>query len=157
LPDAGLAGGLGDGRVLFAMDAWLRPAAIHVQMDERLGREGIRLDRPERRQSLDGSAGRLLRAEIAYGPPLKLRNVTIYKLDAEGHLAEVDTAVLARPWTKDAGCWKTDNSWHAKRRRPGNVLSTARQAKTQRPFRPQTLPWCWTNCGCAISACRRNI
>jgi lipopolysaccharide export system permease protein len=38
-----------------------------------------------------------LRAEIVYGPPLGLRNVTIYKLDAIGHLSEVDTASLATP------------------------------------------------------------
>ena len=79
------------GAALFVIDGYLRPAAIAVQIHEKLGREGIRLDRTQ-------SGGNhwlalpngLLRAEIVYGPPLGLRNVTIYKLDAIGHLSEVD-------------------------------------------------------------------
>ena len=91
---AGLVMGVG----LFVLDAWLRPAAIHVQIDEKLGREGIRLDRSQSGGNHwialpDG----LLRAEIEYGPPLKLHNVTIYKLDSNGHLAEVDTARWRTP------------------------------------------------------------
>lgn len=86
------------GAALFVMDGYLRPAAIAVQIHEKLGREGIRLDRTQ-------SSGNhwfalpngLLRAEIVYGPPLSLRNVTIYTLDAVGHLSEVDTAALASP------------------------------------------------------------
>jgi lipopolysaccharide export system permease protein len=86
------------GVALFVMDGYLRPAAIAVQIHEELGREGIRLDRTQ-------SSGNhwfalpngLLRAEIVYGPPLSLRNVTIYTLDAVGHLSEVDTAALASP------------------------------------------------------------
>src|ERR1700712_2152535 len=42
-----LLAGLVMAATLFALDAWLRPAAIHVQIDERLGREGIRLDRSQ--------------------------------------------------------------------------------------------------------------
>src|SRR5579859_6880261 len=88
-----LLAGLVVGISLFALDAWLRPAAIHVQIDEKLGREGIRLDRSQSGGSHwialpDG----LLRADIEYGPPLKLHDVTIYKLDTVGHLAEVYTA-----------------------------------------------------------------
>ena len=53
-----LLAGLVMGVVLFALDAWLRPAAIHVQIAERLGREGIRLDRSQsRRHPLDRLAG----------------------------------------------------------------------------------------------------
>ena len=86
------------GAALFVMDGYLRPAAIAVQIHEKLGREGIRLDRTQ-------SGGNhwlalpngLLRAEIVYGPPLGLRNATIYTLDAVGHLKEVDTAALASP------------------------------------------------------------
>src|SRR5262245_60767246 len=103
-----LLAGLVMGAGLFALDAWLRPAAIHVQMEEVLGREGIRLDRSRSGGNHwlalpDG----LLRAEIAYGPPVTLRNTTIYKLDAEGHLAEVDTASVARPLGKDR--WLLEN------------------------------------------------
>ena len=131
-----LFAGLAMGAALFAMDAWLRPAAIHVQIDEKLGREGIRLDRGQSGGNHwialpDG----LLRAEIAYGPPVRLRNVTIYKLDADGHLAEVDTASLARPLTKDRWVLENGNSWHAEFTDSANVLSTtASQVETQTPF-----------------------
>ena len=136
-----LFAGLVMGAALFALDAWLRPAAIHVQIDERLGREGIRLDRSQSGGNHwialpDG----LLRAEIAYGPPVGLRNVTIYKLDAAGHLAEVDTAALARPLAKDRWLLENGNSWQAEFTDSGNVLSTtASQVETQTPFAKRTV------------------
>src|SRR5215475_14334496 len=97
-----LLAGLVVGAALFALDAWLRPAAIHIQIAEKLGREGLRLDRSQSGGSHwialpDG----LLRADIEYGPPLRLHNVTVYKLDSDGHLSEVDTASVARPLAKD--------------------------------------------------------
>ena len=131
-----LFAGLVMGAALFVMDAWLRPAAIHVQIDEKLGREGIRLDRSQSGGNHwialpDG----LLRAEIAYGPPVRLRNVTVYKLDAEGHLAEVDTASVARPLAKDRWLLENGNSWHAEFSESANVLSTnASQVETQTAF-----------------------
>jgi lipopolysaccharide export system permease protein len=86
------------GAALFVMDGFMRPAAIAVQIREKLGREGFRLDRTQSGGNHwlalpDG----LLRAEILYGPPVRLRNVTIYTLDAIGHLREMDTAALASP------------------------------------------------------------
>jgi lipopolysaccharide export system permease protein len=86
------------GAALFVMDGYLRPAAIAVQIREKLGREGIRLDRTQSGGShwLALPNG-LLRAEILYGPPVRLGNVTIYMLDAVGHLSEMDTAALASP------------------------------------------------------------
>jgi lipopolysaccharide export LptBFGC system permease protein LptF len=129
------------GGFLFALDAWLRPAAIHVQMDERLGREGIRLDRSQSGGSHwmalpDG----LLRADIEYGPPLKLHNVTVYKMDTDGHLAEVDTAALARPLSKDRWLLEDGQSWRASAAEPGNVLSTtAGQEETQVPFKTRSV------------------
>src|ERR1700760_2141951 len=42
-----LFAGLLIGAFLFGLDVFARPAAIHVQMEERLGREGIRLDRSQ--------------------------------------------------------------------------------------------------------------
>ena len=50
----------------------------------------------------------MLRADIEFGPPLKLRNVTVYKLDSDGHLAEVDTASVARPL--DNGMWRLERA-----------------------------------------------
>jgi lipopolysaccharide export LptBFGC system permease protein LptF len=136
-----LLAGLAMGALLFALDAWLRPAAIHVQIEERLGREGVRLDRSQSGGSHwmalpDG----LLRADIEYGPPLKLHNVTIYKMDTEGHLAEVDTAAQARPVGQ--GRWLLENgqSWRASAAEPGNVLSTtSSQEEAQVPFKSRSV------------------
>jgi lipopolysaccharide export system permease protein len=136
-----LFAGLVMGGALFVLDAWLRPAAIHVQIAERLGREGIRLDRNQSGGNHwialpDG----LLRAEIAYGPPVRLRNATIYKLDADGHLAEVDTAAVARPLTKDRWLLENGKTWHAEFADRGNVLSTAGSAvESQAPFVKRTI------------------
>jgi lipopolysaccharide export LptBFGC system permease protein LptF len=136
-----LLAGLVMGGFLFALDAWLRPAAIHVQIAERLGREGIRLDRSQSGGSHwmalpDG----LLRADIEYGPPLKLHNVTIYKMDTDGHLAEVDTAARATPAGKDRWLLEDGQSWHASAAEPGNVVSTtAGQEETQVPFKTRSV------------------
>ncbi len=131
-----LMAGLVMAAALFVVDAWLRPAAIHVQIDERLGREGIRLDRAKSGGNHwialpDG----LLRAEIEYGPPLKLHNVTVYKLDSDGHLLEVDTAAMATP--AGGGNWLLENGryWHANAADQGNVLSTSAMAEeVETPF-----------------------
>ena len=136
-----LLAGLVMGGFLFALDAWLRPAAIHVQIAERLGREGIRLDRNQSGGSHwmalpDG----LLRADIEYGPPLKLHNVTVYKMDREGHLAEVDTAARARPVGQDRWLLEDGQSWRASAAEPGNVLtSTASQEEAQVPFKTRSV------------------
>jgi lipopolysaccharide export system permease protein len=136
-----LLAGLVMGALLFALDAWLRPAAIHVQIDERLGREGIRLDRSQSGGSHwmalpDG----LLRADIEYGPPLKLHNVTVYKMDTDGHLAEVDTAARATPAGQDRWLLEDGQSWHASAAEPGNVVSTtAGQEETQVPFKTRSV------------------
>ncbi len=136
-----LLAGLVMGLILFGMDTWLRPVAIHVQIAERLGREGIRLDRAMRggNQWIALPDG-LLRAEIEYGPALKLHNVTIYKLDSEGHLSEVDTASLARPAAQ--GRWLLENGsfWRAAFDNQGNVLTTrTTQEEAQVPFRARTV------------------
>jgi len=136
-----LMAGLVMGAALFGLDAWLRPAAIHVQIGEKLGREGIRLDRGQSGGNHwialpDG----LLRAEIEYGPPLKLHNVTIYKLDSDGHLSEVDTASVAQPLGNDR--WRLDDGhfWHAQASDLGNVLTTAGTAEeSEIPFQTRSV------------------
>ncbi|HET7085700.1 MAG TPA: LptF/LptG family permease [Rhizomicrobium sp.] len=137
-----LLAGLVLGGLLFALDGWLRPAAIHVQIAERLGREGIRLDRGQSGGSHwialpDG----LLRAAIEYGPPLQLHDVTIYKLDSDGHLAEVDTAALARPLDGDRWLLENGRSWQAEYANRGDVLSTSpSQKEIQHPFVRRSVP-----------------
>ena len=124
LTPAVLAGVLMGGAV-FVLDGLLRPAAIHRQMAEVLGREGIRLDRSQSGGNHwialpDG----VMRAQIEYGPPVTLRKVVIYQLDREGHLAEVDTARTARPLPGQR--WQLENGryWRADFENRGNVVST---------------------------------
>ena len=136
-----LFAGLLMGAFLFALDAWLRPVAIHVQMAEVLGREGIRLDRSKSGGTHwialpDG----LLKAEIQYGPTLELHDATIYRLDTDGHLAEVDTASVARP--QGNGMWRLTNGhyWHADFANQGNVLTTGARKEIETPYKTRTIP-----------------
>ena len=141
LVPAALAGVL-MGASLFVLDGLLRPAAIHLQMAEVLGREGIRLDR-----SLSGGnhwialPDGVMRAQIEYGPPVRLHNVTIYKLDREGHLAEVDTAARAtalpgRQWLLEQGRY-----WRADFENRGDVLSTGEiTEEAEIPFEQRIVP-----------------
>ena len=128
------------GAALFIMDGYLRPAAIAVQIREKLGREGIRLDRTQ-------SGGNhwlalpngLLRAEIVYGPPLGLRNVTVYTLDAVGHLSEMDTAAFASPlasgdqWLLRDGHYWSVNRGQSEQDGANYVLGGARE-EAEIPF-----------------------
>ena len=136
-----LFAGLLMGTFLFVVDAWLRPVAIHVQMAEVLGREGIRLDRGKSGGTHwialpDG----LLKAAIQYGPPIALHDATIYKLDSDGHLAEVDTASVATP--AGNGIWRLTGGhyWHAAFANQGNVLSTGVHEENEIPFQTRTIP-----------------
>jgi lipopolysaccharide export system permease protein len=129
------------GIFLFVVDAWARPAAIHVQMAQVLGREGIRLDRGKSGGTHwialpDG----LLKAAIQYGPPLELHDATIYKLDSDGHLAEVDTAAVAAP--EAGGIWRLTGGhyWRTDFANRGNVLSTGAREENEIPFETRTIP-----------------
>jgi lipopolysaccharide export system permease protein len=85
------------GAVEFTLDGYLGPAAMAIQMQERLGRDGQRLDRTRRGEDhWIALPGGLLRAEIEYGPPSVLHHLVYSKRDATGQLAEVDIAAVAR-------------------------------------------------------------
>jgi len=80
----------------FIMDSYLGPAAMTVQMHERLGLDGKRLDRTRRGDDhWIALSGGLLRTEIEYGPPPVLHNLTLYKRSAGGQLTELDVAAVA--------------------------------------------------------------
>jgi lipopolysaccharide export LptBFGC system permease protein LptF len=129
--------GLLMGSALFVLDGFVRPAAIHVQIRERLGREGIRLYRGQSGGSHwialpDG----LLRAEIEYGPPVRLHDTTIYKLDSRGHLNEVDTALVASPLKDGRWLLRGGHYWRADFADRGDVLTTgSANEEAQIPFR----------------------
>ena len=135
-----LFAGLLIGAFLFVVDAWLRPVAIHIQIAEVLGREGIRLDRGKSGGTHwialpDG----LLKAEIQYGPPIELHDATIYKLDSDGHLAEVDTAAVATP--AGNGVWRLSGGhyWRADFADQGKVLTTGVREENEVPFQTRTI------------------
>jgi lipopolysaccharide export system permease protein len=104
------------GAVEFPLDAYLGPAAMHVQMQERLGLDGQRLDRTRIEDShWIASPGGLLDTQIEYGPPPTLHNLTFYKLDERGQLTEIDKAAVARQlpgadsWEmRDGRFWTSD-------------------------------------------------
>jgi lipopolysaccharide export system permease protein len=106
------------GAVELTLDAYLGPAAMGVQMRERLGLDGQRLDRTRRGDNhwIALPSG-LLRAEIEYGPPSVLHRLVYCKRDAAGQLAEVDTATVARrlpgsnQWLmRDGRSWSPDRA-----------------------------------------------
>ena len=82
----------------------------------------------------------LLRAEIEYGPPLKLHDATIYRLDSEGHLAEVDTAAIAQPMGNDLWRLTSGRYWRANSADRGDVLSTGGTPREEEtPFQSRTI------------------
>lgn len=127
----------------FAMDAYLGPNAMSVQMHERLGRDGQRLDRSRiGKPSWIAVSGGLLKAEIEYGPPAILHNLTFFKRDASGRLSEVSMADVARRqpgtsfWLMQNGQgWKVSNALMTRR---GNIFPLPRGDKmvpfTSRPI-----------------------
>ena len=129
------------GASLFILDGLLRPTAIHVQMAQVLGREGIRLDR-----SLSGGnhwialPDGVMRAQIEYGPPVRLHNVTVYKLDREGHLAEVDTAATATALNDSQWLLEKGRYWRADFENRGDVLTTGEtEREVEIPFTQRTI------------------
>lgn len=128
------------GLLLFTVDGLLRPAAIHVQIEEVLGREGKRLDRAR-----SGGAhwialpDGLLRAEIEYGPPVRLHNTTIYKLDTNGHLSEVDSAVEAVPLGGDRWRLRAGRAWTATAHSGTEVTLGDNSEEVEVPFGEKTI------------------
>jgi len=108
---AGLILGAAD----FAMDGYMGPASMAVQMAEHLGKDGTRLDRSLLSKPVwMAVGGGILRAEIEFGPPPVLHNVMFFKRDADGRLVEVDMAPVAR-WQQGSDRWVLHNGqfWKA--------------------------------------------
>lgn len=91
--------GVSFGLVQLTLDLWLRPAAVMTQAAEKLGKTFGD-------QFLEPSAGYihwiklgtdLISARIDYGPPPALRDVTLYRLRANGQPHQVVVARSAAP------------------------------------------------------------
>jgi len=125
----------------FTMDAYLGPAAMAVQMHERLGLDGQRLDRTRRGDNhWIAVTGGLLNTEIEYGPPSVLHNLTFYRRDASGLLTEVDMAAVARqlPGTK---LWLMRNGrfWTPEQGPHSAVALESSTGETMIPFAERTV------------------
>ncbi|GAA0565572.1 LptF/LptG family permease [Rhizomicrobium electricum] len=109
-----LLAGLILGGADFVMDGYMGPASMGIQMVERLGRDGARLDRAKLSDPAWMTAGGgILRAQIQYGPPPVLRNVMFFARDAGGRLTEVDVAPMA-VWEEGTDRWTMQNGQYWK-------------------------------------------
>lgn len=109
-----LLAGLILGGADFIMDGYLGPASMKIQMAERFGRDGVRLDRAKLSNPAWMTAGGgILRAQIEYGPPPVLRNVMFFARDADGKLSEVDIAPVA-VWEEGTDRWSMQNGQYWK-------------------------------------------
>ncbi|HEY2444684.1 MAG TPA: LptF/LptG family permease [Rhizomicrobium sp.] len=135
------------GVVEFTLDAYLGPTSMTVQMRERLGLDGQRLDRSRRGEvHWIPSPGGLLRTEIQYGPPPVLRHLIFYKRDAAGQLTEVDMASTARR-LPDSNLWlmRDGSVWTPGAAPSGNdsasIISFGNSTNTTTvPFAKRTVP-----------------
>lgn len=99
----------------FVMDGWLGPASMQIQIAERLGRDGAGLDRSQwSRPVWIALGGDILRTRIEYSAPPVLRDLVLFKRDANGKLAEVYVAPVARLRSGDAWVLQNGQSWTSK-------------------------------------------
>ncbi len=84
--------------VQYLFDAVLRPAGIATQIATHLGNTGEYYATVRSSKTSWITVGHdLIRAEVVFNPPGTLRHVMIYRLDADGHLREIDSATSASP------------------------------------------------------------
>jgi lipopolysaccharide export LptBFGC system permease protein LptF len=129
----------------FVLDAHLGPAAMGVQMTERLGTDGQRLDRTRRSgPSWIALPNGLLETRIEYGPPPVLHDMMFLKHDAGGQLTEVDLAAAAQcqPGTnlwlmRDGHYWVMKPARADKPRPTFNLGKSARELMV--PFASRTI------------------
>ena len=149
----------------FIMDSYLGPAAMAVQMHERLGLDGKRLDRTRRGEDhWIALSGGLLRTEIEYGPPPVLHNLTLYKRSAGGQLTELDVAAVAYQLPgKNLWLMRNGRFWTPEGSPASNDLTYSTVApgmpRTTRWYRSPSAPSRWnsTHSGSASSGWNRSI
>jgi len=86
------------GTAQFVFDAYLRPAAMDAQVQQQLGSRGRELSRGLSREAIWIAFGKdLVQARIAYASGPTMHDVTLYRLNADGRVREVDKARFAVP------------------------------------------------------------
>lgn len=123
------------GAAEFTMDGFLGPASMGVQMAERLGLDGQRLDRSRTREAnWIAASGDLIRTDVAFGPPPELRNLQIFKRSADGQITGMYKAESATQ-ISGTSLWLMHNgeSWTA-----GNNPAKFARAEVVTPF--DTMP-----------------
>jgi lipopolysaccharide export system permease protein len=108
------------GAIQFGFDAYLRPAAVAVQIANHLGEYGERFDRrPSRDRTWMTAGNSLIYAHLDLGSPPALRDAMIYRLEPDGRLYEVIAAAEVKP-----GAGK--NLWLAQRFSQWNIANGER-------------------------------
>jgi lipopolysaccharide export system permease protein len=97
--------GLFAGSVQFALDCYLRPAAVATQIAAGLGDYAARFDRLTRSMTWLAADNDFVSARIEYGPPPVLHEVTVYRFTPQGRLHRVVAAQSAVPGSK-IGRWR---------------------------------------------------
>ena len=101
------------GCIQYVCDTQLRPAAVAAQIRDRLGNYGERFDRGLSKESHWIDFGNdLLHARLVYGPPVVMREVTVYRLNENGRLREVDNANSAVPAGDGAWLLQQGSYWN---------------------------------------------
>ncbi len=100
------------GCVQIGLDVWLRPAAVVAQTAEHLGNLGERFDRrPTNNIQWIKIGDDLVSARVEFGPPPVLRDVTLYRREANGQLHEVVIAHMAVP-ALSPSMWKFTDGFY---------------------------------------------
>ena len=93
------------GALQFVGDAYVRPAAAAIQVEQHLGTLADTFDRSlSPKQYWIAAGDDLLLSRLEYSTPPVLHDLTLYRLDKNGRLREVDNASSAIPG-------KTEDSW----------------------------------------------
>jgi len=125
----------------FTMDAFLGPASMGIQMQERLGRDGETLDRGTlSKPAWIALPEGLLKASIQFGPPPVLHNLVVFRRDADGRLLEVDSAPVAQ-FNSDTGLWRLSNGqyWQATNTHAPRVAFGGATRQTMIPFHQRSV------------------
>jgi lipopolysaccharide export system permease protein len=134
----GLAFGFVFGCVQLTLDLWLRPAAVMAQASEHLGNYGDRFDRrPTETIRWIRTGNDLISARLDFGPPATLRDVTLYRLEADLQPREVTIARAAVP-ADQPSTWEFTDGYYWELTAPAPPAASAGQAGANvRPSPPR--------------------
>ena len=133
----GLVFGFVLGCVQLTLDLWLRPAAVMTQASEHLGNYGDRFDRrPTETVRWIRTGNDLISARLDFGPPASLRDVTLYRLEADLQPREVTIARAAAP-AEQPSTWEFMNGYYWEWTAPPPPATAGQARSDARPSPPR--------------------